>query len=136
MGLQRKMSGGVFGCARWSAFCTAMVWPCTSLLRIKALVPVGGKWKTALNAGPFKALWAKVLSEGNWRKHPWTAKVDLDTVFFPWRLIPHLTKVSSGSRKPPNVFFLNSHCGLHGPIEILSRAAVAALGNPAEGWGM
>jgi hypothetical protein len=133
---QAVVHGGVFGCSSWGIFCNPVVKPCTSLLNINTKAVRGGRWHTALNTGIFKALWAQVLSDGVWRKHAWTVKVDTDSVFLPWRMIDHVSGRFDAKKADSKVFFLNCEYGLHGPIEILSRAALQALGNPRKGRGM
>lgn len=131
---QVLVNGGVFGCRDWGVFCNPVVKPCTSRFKLKDTdVRKGGRWHTALNTGLFKALWGQVLNDGVWRKHAWTVKVDTDSVFLPWRLINH---VSGSFERSQALFFLNCQYGLHGPIEILSKAALQAIGNPKKGLGM
>jgi len=81
----------------------------------------GGEFGTALNTDIFFAVWDRVAEDGQYLLHNWTAKVDPDTVFLPWRLRPALRNHTSGSG---GVYLNNCKYGLHGPIEVFSREAV------------
>jgi len=80
-----------------------------------------GRTDTVLNAWVFIAVWKKVTSGGRYQAHAWTVKVDPDTVFFPSRL-------RTVVRQHPNAAYIsNCKYGMHGPLEVLSRRAVATL---------
>jgi len=81
----------------------------------------GGDSGTALNAWIFIEFWRKVLENKVYSEHDWTVKVDVDAVFFPDRLLTVL-KDNSGA-----AWISNCKYGLHGPIEVLSLRAMAAL---------
>lgn len=75
----------------------------------------------AWNTRVFIATWAAVLEDYIYAGHDWTVKVDCDSVFLPSRLLPVL-------RDHADVGYLNNcRYGLHGPIEVLSLRAMAAL---------
>ncbi|CAK0837354.1 unnamed protein product [Prorocentrum cordatum] len=85
----------------------------------------GGEFGTALNTDIFLALWAKVLDEGRFMLHGWTAKVDPDAVFLPNRLRSLLTR---HSESPQGAYLNNCKMGMHGPVEVFSRNALQAFG--------
>jgi hypothetical protein len=84
--------------------------------------PVGGKFNTVLNSGIFARTWKQVMSDSQYLKFDWTVKVDADAVFLPQRLRERLRlrKAHSADR----VYFNNCKDGLHGPVEIISRAGM------------
>jgi len=84
----------------------------------------GGEFKTALNTEIFFAVWKEVMSENRFRLHDWTVKVDPDCVFFPDRLKPLVQPYSSYDDNGKGLYLNNCRMGLHGPIEVFSRAAV------------
>jgi len=87
-------------------------------------VRLGGKWGTAMNTDIFVRVWAAVVKLARFQQHPWTVKADPDTVFVPARLRQLL------ATEPPGAVYLNNcKYGLHGPIEVLSREAVAVYAN-------
>lgn len=83
----------------------------------------GGEFGTALNLDIFIAVWTKVISEGRFQEHDWTVKVDPDAVFFPDRLKDILT---IHPEEKAGVYLNNCKFGMHGPLEVFSRNAVAA----------
>ena len=85
---------------------------------LQTQVPSGGQWNTALNTPVFAAIWKKVLELPEFKAHAWTVKLDPDTVFLPARLESFLPKNAAPT------FLVNCNEGLHGPIEVVSRAAV------------
>jgi hypothetical protein len=72
----------------------------------------------AWNTWIFIAVWKVVLEDGMWRYHDWTIKVDADSVFLPDRLRAVL------QNHVGEPYLNNCRYGLHGPIEVLSRAAL------------
>lgn len=81
----------------------------------------GGEFGTALNTDIFKVIWDKVYEDGQYRLYSWTAKVDADTVFFPWRLRVLLLNHQETN---DGVYLNNCVYGLHGPLEVFSRNGV------------
>jgi len=92
----------------------------------------GGELRTELNVKIFEAVWRRVVSDGRFKHHAWTVKVDAATVFFPGRLYPILRQYSKvDSHEKTGMYLNNCRFGLHGPIEVISRNAVQAL---VDGW--
>lgn len=89
----------------------------------------GGEFQTQLNLKVFREVWARVASDGIYRRHDWTVKVDADAVFLPSRLQYAVQKYSHA---PASIYLTNCRFGLHGAIEVFSRFAVLAL---TSGWG-
>jgi len=88
--------------------------------------------RTQMNVDLFEAVWARVVSDGRFKFHAWTVKVDADTVFLPYRLREVLSDYSDvDTHEKDGMYFNNCRFGLHGPLEVFSRAAVQALG---AGW--
>ena len=109
---------GLFECPDWVVFGSTKIPPCTHVMNgLQTQVASGGRWNTALNTPVFVAVWKQVLQLPQFKAHAWTVKVDPDTVFFPSRLGKFLPKSSAS-------FLINCNEGLHGPIEVVSRAAV------------
>mmetsp|Transcript_122014 Transcript_122014/g.340166 ORF Transcript_122014/g.340166 Transcript_122014/m.340166 type:complete len:454 (+) Transcript_122014:52-1413(+) len=79
----------------------------------------GADW--SFNAWLFIAIWRAVIQHGAWQNHDWTVKVDPDAVFFPERLRFIL------QRQQGSPFLTNCRVGVHGPVQVLSRVAVATL---------
>lgn len=76
----------------------------------------------------FIHVWKKVISDGRFRFHDWTVKVDPDAVFFPERLhgvLQHHKESKMG------VFLINCRFGLHSAIQVFSRNAMRAY---ASSW--
>eukprot|EP00930_Biecheleria_cincta_P077031 TRINITY_DN64263_c0_g1_i1.p1 TRINITY_DN64263_c0_g1~~TRINITY_DN64263_c0_g1_i1.p1 ORF type:complete len:579 (+),score=98.80 TRINITY_DN64263_c0_g1_i1:43-1779(+) len=88
---------------------------------------VGGQWVTVLNLGIFLALYRQLIIDGDYLNFDWTVKVDPDTVWFPQRLRSSLVKYSWGVGGD-GIYLNNCPDGLHGPIEVFSKAAFRALG--------
>jgi len=89
----------------------------------------GGEFRTALNLDIFIAVWRKVVLDGRFKFHAWTVKVDPDAVFFPERL----RVVVYFHQDHYNGLYLNNcKLGMHGPLEVLSRAAVERWTNGIE----
>lgn len=85
---------------------------------------LGGEFKTALNTGIFMKVWRTVTNDGKFLNHDWTVKVDADSVFLPDRLRPLIRLYEAKANTGAGVYLNNCQFGLHGPIEVLSRAAV------------
>lgn len=84
----------------------------------------GGEWETALNTPIFIQVWRHVFSTALYALCDWTIKLDVDVVLLPARLRTYLALFDATT---PLVGY-NAHNGewLHGPIEAVSRPAVAA----------
>jgi len=94
----------------------------------------GGQLRTKA----FALLWRQVVQEGEFRSAAWSVKVDPDCVFFPARLRsllsgPRHAEPASGS----GMFLLSCmrRHALEGPLQVLSRDAVALYGRSAERCG-
>eukprot|EP00418_Pyrodinium_bahamense_P078907 CAMPEP_0179051760 /NCGR_PEP_ID=MMETSP0796-20121207/21409_1 /TAXON_ID=73915 /ORGANISM="Pyrodinium bahamense, Strain pbaha01" /LENGTH=456 /DNA_ID=CAMNT_0020748307 /DNA_START=65 /DNA_END=1436 /DNA_ORIENTATION=- len=83
-------------------------------------VPHGGRWGTALNTDVFVRLWKTVQQDGRWQIHDWSVKLDADAVFLPERLRALLRQFPNPGPKYMN----NCKWGMHGPIEVVSRAGM------------
>jgi hypothetical protein len=84
----------------------------------------GGEYNTALNSEIFYRVWQRIFEDRCYLIHDWTVKVDADAVFLPERL-----REDVAQRDANDVVYLNN-CdeGLHGPIEVLSRAGMKKFG--------
>jgi len=142
--LQLATRMGIFGCDDFTVFSSRpmllgrvngtglKVW--TTLVYGSLRVKMGGVYHTALNTPVFIKVWRAVVTLGLYKHQDWTAKVDPDAVFFPQRLRNLLiakspTSLQALSQSPvaPNgVYLVNCKFGLHGPVEILTSAAVTA----------
>mmetsp|Transcript_79691 Transcript_79691/g.165555 ORF Transcript_79691/g.165555 Transcript_79691/m.165555 type:complete len:653 (+) Transcript_79691:187-2145(+) len=73
------------------------------------------------NIDSFTHAWTVVRDDGRWKKHDWTIKVDVDTVFLPERLRWHIQQwaLPQGGR----AYVRNTAFKFHflGAIEVLSR---------------
>merc|ERR1712113_1211728 len=67
------------------------------------------------------------MGHGLWRSHPWTVKVDPDTVFLPGRLRTRLKALRAPERQAIYIRNCNMSFGFFGAIEVLSRSAVSKL---------
>jgi hypothetical protein len=90
----------------------------------------------------FVKLWDQVLADGRFRRCEWTAKVQPDAVFLPWRLRFQLTQAKSGERKDSGpvlaagpaavadhgAFLWSCEDGLHTALQVVSRKALEAYG--------
>lgn len=133
---------GLFGCNEWDVYSnmSLRLTPVGSHPLIKTLVingslsaEVGGHWGTALNTKVFIKFWDHVLSNKKAWACEWIVKVDPDTMWLPVRLRALLrTRTGPLAEEEPagGIFLNNCHVGLHGPIEVLSKAA---LGNYKNG---
>lgn len=81
----------------------------------------GGDSQSALNAWIFIAAWEAVFKVGDYALYEWTVKVDADAVFFPNRLKSIL------ANHVGEPYLSNCQYGLHGPIEVFSKAALDIL---------
>mmetsp|Transcript_34995 Transcript_34995/g.81177 ORF Transcript_34995/g.81177 Transcript_34995/m.81177 type:complete len:682 (+) Transcript_34995:81-2126(+) len=95
-----------------------------------------GAWH-ALNTPVFIKAWQVILSEGIYKRYDWTLKLDVDAVIVPPRVKLLLkNRPRQGDRYAP-LYLLNTGVDatgnfLHGPVEVLSQAAVDAYGIGAQ----
>mmetsp|Transcript_31192 Transcript_31192/g.83443 ORF Transcript_31192/g.83443 Transcript_31192/m.83443 type:complete len:647 (-) Transcript_31192:159-2099(-) len=120
---------GIFGCSEYAVYSNSVIEVAegvkTHVVDSTLKCGKGGEFGTALNTDIFLALWAKVLDEGRFMLHGWTAKVDPDAVFLPNRLRSLLTR---HSESPQGAYLNNCKMGMHGPVEVFSRNALQAFG--------
>jgi len=110
----------IFSCKGWSVFTDKdALAPVSAVTNIGSVRSKKGPWGFWYNTEVFLRAWDAVVAGGQYRRHPWTLKVDVDTVFFPGRLSAHV-----GSLNPNDPWFLNTDGMLSAPIEVFSRAAV------------
>lgn len=87
----------------------------------------------ALNTPVFIEAWESILNNGEYKSYDWTLKLDVDAVIVPTRvkaLLVNRPKVNGGYSP---MYLLNTGADdtgnfLHGPVEVLSKAAVDAYG--------
>jgi len=94
----------------------------TALVNSTLKCKYGGKYNTALNTPIFMSVWEQVGLDEDYRRFDWTVKVDPDAVFFAWRLRALL---QNHKESRYGVYLNNCRFGLHGPIEVFSRNAIA-----------
>jgi len=97
----------------------------TQLVPGSLQVPYGGKWHSALNTDVFIRFWDVVIQDPRSTTFSWTVKVDPDCVFFPDRLRDVLIHEYPPLGETGPAFLNNCYLGMHGPIEVLSKQAVA-----------
>jgi len=135
LALQHRKRTGIFGCDEHAAFSNRSLGSApglvTGLLAADLECERGGEMRTQLNLDVFEAVWAQVIHDGRYKEYGWTVKVDVDSVFLPSRLRLLLANHSGAEDHPHGMYFNNCRFGMHGPIEVFSRAAVGALGS---GW--
>uniref|UniRef100_A0A7S0FJ25 Apple domain-containing protein n=1 Tax=Pyrodinium bahamense TaxID=73915 RepID=A0A7S0FJ25_9DINO len=95
----------------------------TSVVDSDLTCEMGGEFKTALNTQIFLQVWKRIFKDDRARFHDWTVKVDADAVFFADRL---REVVAQHPEEPRGVYLNNCRMGMHGPLEVFSRNAVAA----------
>jgi len=125
--LQYDNEWGIFGCDEYSIYSKGVIEVVDGLKTVDAKTKLdcdmGGEFGTALNTEVFLKVWARVLEMGRWNFHDWTAKVDPDCPFSPARL----RGIVGGRNVDGSAVYLNNcKWGLHGPLEVFSRAAVGA----------
>lgn len=122
---QHAQQLSIFGCDEYAVYSNTSfeVAPgvTTGVIDSNMHCKFGGDSYTALNSWIFIAFWKQVLSDGRFKFHDWTVKVDADSVFFPHRLV-HVLKDHQDA-----AYINNCRFGLHGPIEVLSQKALVAL---------
>mmetsp|Transcript_59501 Transcript_59501/g.153199 ORF Transcript_59501/g.153199 Transcript_59501/m.153199 type:complete len:537 (-) Transcript_59501:323-1933(-) len=99
----------------------------TRVVPIDLTCPIGGQWNTALNTQIFKRVYQEVMRDGDFRRHDWTIKADLDTVFIPWKLRNVLSRWQPGAQEGNGTVLMNCRWGLHGPMEVMSRRALEVM---------
>jgi len=123
--LQYRNGAGIFGCDEYSVYSNLSLEVApqvrTLIVRSNLTCHKGGEFQTALNTDIFMAVWEKVMTDGRYLLHDWTAKVDPDSVFFPVRLRGILLRYIEDVH---GVYLNNCHRGMHGPLEVFSRVAV------------
>lgn len=134
MGMQLQLRKSIFACEEATVYTNTVMdlgGTATSVVDADLHCDKGGIWYTALNTGPFRKLWNQVVQDGHYRRHSWTVKADADAVFVPRRLRSVVLPDEALSQAGAGTFLNNCHYGLHGPLEVLSRAALDAY---AVGW--
>lgn len=138
LNLQWREGASIFSCDEYAIYSNKDVEVAPgvrpSIVDSDMKCPIGGEFHTALNREIFMIVWAKVIEEGRYALHDWTAKVDPDAVFFPNRLRTVLAGYSANRDlldQESGMYLNNCQFGLHGPIEVLSRNAVRAWGSGA-----
>lgn len=109
-----------FSCKSWSVFTdTDALVPVSAVTNIGSVKSKKGPWGSWYNTVVFLRAWDAVFAGRQYRDHPWTLKVDADTVFLPGRLSAHVASLN-----PNDPWFLKNDGMLNAPIEVFSRAAV------------
>jgi hypothetical protein len=124
MAMQRDAHMGIFACDQHTILSNqALSHGLNASLVLSDLrCEMGGDFNTAMNTEIFMAVWTQVIALGHFRANDWTVKVDPDTVFLPARL----RLVTASHKVPPEGAYLNNcKFGLHGPLEVFSREAMA-----------
>jgi len=83
-----------------------------------------GKWKSVVNTDIFVSVWKQVKSDGLYKKHDWTVKVDADAVFLPDRLKAHIVSLSPPADTPVYLHNIDFRFHFMGALEVLSSKAV------------
>lgn len=122
---QHKLGAGIFACDEAAVYSNESITVAhgvrTRVVDSDLVCKLGGESYTALNSWIFVAVWRKVVEDATYMHFSWTVKVDPDSVFLPDRLNMVLRDHKAAG------YLNNCKYGLHGPIEVLSRSAVAAL---------
>jgi hypothetical protein len=124
MTMQRDLKVGIFACDEHTVLSNTALGSGlnASIVQSDLKCEMGGEFHTAMNTDIFMAVWTKVIMLDRFRDHDWTVKADPDSVFFPARL----RVATAFHRVPPEGAYLNNcKYGLHGPLEVFSREAVA-----------
>mmetsp|Transcript_72002 Transcript_72002/g.154057 ORF Transcript_72002/g.154057 Transcript_72002/m.154057 type:complete len:1029 (+) Transcript_72002:89-3175(+) len=95
-----------------------------------------GPENSYLNAGNFVKVWDMVIKQDLFRQYDWTLKVDVDAILVP-RALRGLLSMHC---LPPDCGPLylrdsSGHLGLHGPIEVLSQAAMKYFAATSDNCG-
>jgi len=125
LGWQFERGASIFACDEYAVYSnvTLTVAPglTTQPVASGLACAKGGEFKTALNTDIFIAVWARVVSDGRFRFHDFTVKIDPDAVFMAQRLRGY---VSRHPERASGLYLNNCRRGMHGPVEVLSRRAV------------
>jgi hypothetical protein len=126
--LQYRQKTGIFGCDHHGVVSnTSFDFGDTQPMLVSPGsldVQRGGVFWTALNIPIFVRVWREIFREALFWNYNWTVKVDPDTVFLPGRL---RRLVMNGPSPSTSLYFNNCEIdALHGPIEVMSRAAMGA----------
>jgi len=131
---QARNGYGIFQCDEATVFSSKSVrlaenWYTEPLKLIDPHVRKGGQFGTVMNTPVFRKIWNQILHNGRYVEHDWVVKVDPDTVFLASRL-RHILRspVFSDATHGNGSVLHNCGSSFHGPLEILSRRAMEALG--------
>lgn len=134
---KQEMEGiGLFQCDSWTVYSNISYQFRhfrTNVVHESLEAHVGGRWNTVLNTQVFIEAWKQVVADGKWRDHVWTVKLDPDTVFVPKvfkRIVSQSWVVRAENSNKDGIFLwtCKKTGELHGPVEALSRRAVAKWG--------
>jgi len=124
---------GIFGCDEYAVYSNQDIQVAdgvaAKIVNSNLHCTMGGEFGTCLNTPVFLAVWKRILTDNRPYLHDWTVKVDPDAVFFPARLRAILIH---HKEMPRGIYLNNCKFGLHGPLEVFSRNAVAAWGSGRE----
>lgn len=125
--MQHKVRTSIFACDEYAVYSNMSIQLApgvrTSIVDSNLVCKKGGEFKTALNLQIFIQVWKKVAIDGRYLFHGWTVKADPDSVFFPQRL---RVAVQFHRDEYDGLYLNNCKFGMHGPLEVLSQAAVRA----------
>lgn len=124
----------IFACNDWTVFSDTWSLPPVPVTNIGSLSSKMGPWGSFLNAEVFLRAWDAFIKEGKYARHPWTVKVDADTVFFYWRFLYHVRGVDS-----QDPVWYRSGEELLGALEVFSLGAVDAFATKGRSvcrWGI
>mmetsp|Transcript_51825 Transcript_51825/g.134929 ORF Transcript_51825/g.134929 Transcript_51825/m.134929 type:complete len:496 (-) Transcript_51825:391-1878(-) len=125
LGWQFEQGASIFACDEYAVYSnvTLTVAPGLTSQPIASSLACakGGEFKTALNTDIFIAVWARIVSDGRFRFHDFTVKVDPDAVFMAQRLRGYAAR---HPERASGLYLNNCRRGMHGPVEVLSRRAV------------
>lgn len=127
---QAKAHVGIFTCDEWAVYTNTTIdlgnGRSTDVMAGSLDAPRGGSFDTALNTGVFIRFWAAVNEDSRSTKHEWIVKVDPDAVFFASRLKELLRLTFQPQGVAGKAAYINNcYLGLHGPIEVMTKEALA-----------
>jgi len=125
LALSRKLQTGIFDCDESAVYRRK---PSQHATRCSVVQESSqcSEWEptgSCVDSEGFLQVWKKVVSDGRFRYHRWTVKVDPDAVFLPKRLRLVLRTFPEPA---VGVYFNNCEDGLVSSIEVLSRRALQA----------
>jgi len=127
--MQYRHGASIFGCDEYTVYSNQEIHVAegvyTKVVDSDLKCKMGGEFKTCLNTPVFMAVWDRIFKDNRPRLHDWTVKTDPDAVFFPARLRAILLNHKETAR---GTYLNNCRMGMHGPVEVFSRNAVAAWG--------